>query len=300
MSTEPYAAAVGLVERYAAAFVAGVPDQLADDGFFGPGSVTWRLAADLSAPVAGLRSVLIQALHPLAMAGVDQHSDWRADPVGRLAATSAYLATLTYGDKAAASRVAGRVRAIHEHVRGTDTVTGRPYAAGDPALLLWVHVALVDSGLAAARMFGTPPSAADADAYVREMAVSAELLGVPRELIPADVAAMAEYIARVRPELRCTPAAAESMGYMLDPAGMGEEIAELWQDLRDAALASLPGWARELYGYPDPPPVTPTRRTEIRQTLGVFDAVFMGEPGVLEARQQLALRMRSARAAAQG
>jgi hypothetical protein len=86
------------------------------------------------------------------------------------------------------------------------------------------------------------------------------------------------------------------MGYLLDPAGMGEEIAELWQDLRDAALATLPGWARDLYGYPDPPPVTPERRTEIRQTLGVFDAVFMAEPGVLEARQQLALRMRAAAA----
>ena len=85
--------------------MAGVPDQPEDDGFFGPGSVTWRLAADLSAPVAGLRSVLIQALHPLAMAGVDQHSDWRADPVGRLAATSAYVATVTYGDRA--SRRAG-------------------------------------------------------------------------------------------------------------------------------------------------------------------------------------------------
>ena len=69
--------AVGLVERYAAALVSGVPDEPADDGFFGPASVTWRLAADLSAPVAGLRSVLIQALHPLAMAGVDQHSDWQ-------------------------------------------------------------------------------------------------------------------------------------------------------------------------------------------------------------------------------
>ena len=295
MTTGPYAAAVGLVERYAAAFVTGVPDRPQDDGYFGPGSVTWRLAADLSAPVAGLRSVLVQALHPLAMAGVDQHSDWRADPVGRLAATSAYLATLTYGDRAAASQVARRVRAIHEHVRGTDTVTGRPYAAADPALLLWVHVALVDSVLAAARMFGTPPAEADADAYVREMAVSAELLGVPGEIIPASVTAVAEYLDQVRPELRCTPAAAESMGYLLDPAGMGEEIAELWQDLRDAALATLPGWARDLYGYPDPPPVTPERRTEIRQTLGVFDAVFMAEPGVLEARQQLALRMRGAK-----
>ena len=294
MTAEPYAAAVGLVERYAAAFVAGVPDRPEDDGFFGPGSVTWRLAADLSAPVAGLRSVLIQALHPLAMAGVDQHSDWRRDPVGRLAATSAYLATITYGDRACAERAARRVRAIHEHVRGTDTVTGRPYAAGDPALLLWVHAGLVDSVLAAVRLFGTPPTAADADAYVGEMTVSAEQLGVPREIIPDTAAGLQEYIDGVRPELERTAAAAESMGYMLDPAGMGEEIAELWQDLRDAALATLPGWARDLYRYPAPAPMTPGRRTEIRQTLGVFDAVFMAEPGVLEARQQLALRMRSA------
>jgi uncharacterized protein (DUF2236 family) len=295
--TEPeleISTAVGLVERYAAALVSGVPDRPDDDGFFGPGSVTWRLAADLSAPVAGLRSVLIQALHPLAMAGVDQHSDWRRDPVGRLAATSAYVATITYGDRASASRAAERVRVIHDHVRGTDTVTGLPYAAGDPALLLWVHAALVDSVLAAARLFGTPLSDADADAYVGEMAVSAELLGVPRGLIPDHVAALQEYIDGVRPVLRRTAAAAESMGYMLDPEGMGEEVAELWQDLRDAALAALPGWARDLYGYPDPPPVTPARRTEIRQTLGVFDAVFMAEPGVLEARQQLALRMRAA------
>jgi uncharacterized protein (DUF2236 family) len=292
--TASAAAAVGLLERYAAAFVAGVPDRPEDDGFFGPRSVTWRLAADLSGPIAGLRSVLIQALHPLAMAGVDQHSDWRRDPVGRLAATSSYLAVITYGDRASASRAAGRVRAIHEQVRGTDTVTGRPYAAGNPALLLWVHVGLVDSVLAAARLFGTPPGEADTDAYLAEMAVSAELLGVPREIIPDSVAALEEYVASVRPELRITRAAAESMGYMLDPAGLGEEIAELWQDMRDAALVALPAWARDLYGYPAPPPLTPARRTEIRQTLGVFDAVFMAEPGVLEARQQLALRLRAA------
>jgi uncharacterized protein (DUF2236 family) len=294
--TDNYGSAVGLVERYAAALVSGVPERPEDDGFFGPGSVTWRLSADLSAPVAGLRSVLIQALHPLAMAGVDQHSDWRRDPVGRLAATSAYVTTVTYGDRASASRAAARVRAIHEHVRGTDGVTGRTYAAGDPALLLWVHAALVDSVLEAARLFGTPPAAADADAYVAEMAVSAELLGVPRALIPDRVTDLAQYLAGVRPELRSTPAAAESMSYLLDPQGMGEEIAELWQDLRDAALTALPGWARDLYGYPAPPALTPERRNEIRQTLGVFDAVFMAEPGVLEARQQLALRMRAARA----
>ena len=225
MTAERYAAATDLVERYAAAFASAVPDQPEDVGFYGPRSVTWRLAADLSAPVAGLRSVLMQALHPLAMAGVDQHSDWRTDPVGRLAATASYTATVTYGDRASASRAARRVRMVHEHVRGIDTVTGRPYEASDPALLLWVHAALVDSVLAASRMFGTPPAGTDPDRFVSEMTVAAELLGVPREMIPASADALEEYIAGVRPELRCTPAAAESMGYMLDPAGMGEEIA---------------------------------------------------------------------------
>jgi uncharacterized protein (DUF2236 family) len=294
MTAEPYAAASGLVERSAAAYVSAVPDQPQDDGFFGPASVTWRVTSDLSAPVAGLRSLLVQALHPLAMAGVDQHSDWRLDPVGRLAATSAYEATVTFGDRASATRVAGRVRTIHTRVRGVDTVTGQAYAATDPALLLWVHVALVDSALAASKLFGTPLAAADADAYVGEMTIAAELLGVPHEIIPASVAELRRYVADVRPELRCTPAAAESMGYLLDPAGLGEDIAELWQDIRDAAIATLPDWAREMYGYPAPDPVTAERRTQIRQTLGVLDAVFLAEPGVLEARQRLALRMRSA------
>jgi uncharacterized protein (DUF2236 family) len=289
-----YADAAGLVERSAAAYAAAVPVTPEDDGFFGPGSVTWRVSTDLAAPVAGLRSLLIQALHPLAMAGVDQHSDWRTDPVGRLAATSAYEATVTFGDRAGAARVARRVRAIHEHVRGVDTVTGLPYAAGDPALLLWVHAALVDSGLAASTLFGTPLTAADADGYVAEMTIAAELLGVPHEMIPDSVAALGRYFAGVRPDLRRTPAAAESMSYLLDPPGLDEDIAELWQDIRDAALLALPDWAIQMYGYAEPPPLTAERRTEIRQALGVLDAVFMGEPGVLEARQRIIARMRSA------
>jgi uncharacterized protein (DUF2236 family) len=294
MTAGPYADAAGLVERSAAAYAAAVPVAPEDDGYFGPASVTWRVSADLSAPVAGLRSLLMQALHPLAMAGVDQHSDWRTDPVGRLAATSAYEVTVTFGDRASARRVADRVRAIHEHVRGVDPVTGRPYRAGDPALLLWVHAALVDSALAASALFGTPLADAEADAYVAEMAVAAELLGTPREIIPASAAALARYIDGVRPDLRRTPAAAESMGYLLDPPGLDEDIAELWQDIRDAAVLALPGWAIQLYGYAEPPPLTAERRTEIRQALGVLDAVFLGEPGVLEARQRIIARMRSA------
>jgi uncharacterized protein (DUF2236 family) len=282
----------GLMERSAAAFASGVPEDAGDDGLFGPASVTWRMSADLASPVAGLRSLLMQALHPLAMAGVDQHSGWRRDPVGRLAATTAYLATVTFGERAAARQAGARVRRIHDHVRGTDAVTGRPYAAGDPALLLWVHGALVDSVLAAGSLVGTALSAADSDRYVAEMVTAAELTGVPRHLVPSTVPALDLFIASVRPTLRCTPAAAESMAYLLDPPGLDEEVAEIWQDVRDAAIAVLPRWARQMYGFAAPPPLTSGRRTEIRQSLGVLDAMFLSQPGVLEARQRITLRMR--------
>ena len=294
MTADLYATAAGLIERSAAAYVSGVPEEAADDGFFGPASLTWRVSADLASPVAGLRSLLVQALHPLAMAGVDQHSGWRRDPVGRLAATSAYLATVTFGERAVAVQAAARVRRIHDHVRGTDAVTGRRYAAGDPALLLWVHAALVQSSLAAVWAFGTPLPAQDSDRYVEEMMVAAELAGVPRPLVPASVAKLERYVASVRPTLRCTPAAAESMAYLLDPPGLDEDTAEIWKDVRDAAVAVLPEWARQMYGY-SAPPLSPGRRTEIRQSLGVLDALFLGQPGVLEARQRITLRMRAGR-----
>jgi uncharacterized protein (DUF2236 family) len=294
MTADSYATAAGLVARSAAAYACGVPCRPADDGFFGPASVTWRISGDLAAPVGGLRALLLQALHPLAMAGVDQHSDWRQDPVGRLAATSAYLSVITFGERAAAKQAAARVRRIHEHVSGTDQVTGRGYAASDPALLLWVHAALVDSGIAVRDLLGTPLSAADADRYVAEMVVAAELVGVPRVMVPASRADLTGYLAAIRSELRCTPAAAESMAYLLDPPGLDDEVAEIWGDVRDGAIAALPDWARKLYGYPAPP-CTEDRRTEIRQALGVLDAMYLGEPGVLEARQRITLRMRTAR-----
>ena len=285
------------MERSAAAYASSVPEHPADDGFFGPGSVTWRLTSDLSSPIGGLRALMVQALHPLAMAGVDQHSDWRSDPVGRLAATSSYLTVVSVGDKGTAERVSERVRRVHEHVRGVDTVTGQPYAAGDPALLLWVHAAFVDSNIAAAQLFGTPLTAADADRYVAEMVAAARLVGVPADMVPASVAGLDRYIESVRPILRATPAARESMAFLLDPPGLDPDVAEIWQDSREGTIASLPDWARDMYGYSVAGPLTDARRTEIRQALGVLDTVFLGEPGVLEARQRLALRMRAARAA---
>jgi uncharacterized protein (DUF2236 family) len=280
----------GLFSRGAAAFAASVPVDPADDGFFGPGSVTWRLHADLSAPVSGLRSLLLQALHPLAMAGVDQHSQWRDDPAGRFASTAAYVLTTTYGDRATARAAADRVRKIHEWVRGTDPVTGRPYAAGDPELLIWVHAAQVESGLTAARRYGAPFSDTEADRYVAEMTASAELVGVPPGAAPASVAELDDYFEAVRPELALSPAAADTAAYLTEMPAIEPELTDLWQVLAAASVASLPDWARDLYGRADA--VAPDR-TEVRQVLGVLDALYLGEPGVLEARQRLTLRMRA-------
>ncbi len=272
----------GLFARGAAAFAASVPDEPVDDGFFGPGSVTWRLHADLSAPVSGLRSLLLQALHPLAMAGVDQHSQWRADVAGRFASTSAYVLTTTYGDRAAAR---------HESVRGTDPVTGHDYAAGDPDLLIWVHAALVDSGLVAADLYGVPLSAADADAYVAEMTAAAELVGVPAGRAPASVAELDAYFTAVRPELIVTPAAAATAAYLIQMPEVEPELADIWRELAAASIASLPDYARQMYGLDG---VVAPPRENVRQVLGVLDAIVLGEPGVLEARQRITLRMRAA------
>jgi uncharacterized protein (DUF2236 family) len=294
MTQHGYAEVTGLIERSAAAYAGAIPDDPADDGFFGAGSIAWRLSGDLSSPIAGLRSLMMQALHPLAMAGVDQHSDWRRDPVGRLAATSAYVTTITFGERRAAQHAAARVRRIHEHVTGTDPVTGRPYEASDPALLLWVHAALVDSGIRACELFGDPLTPEQNDAYVAEMVAAAELVGVPAGQVPSNAAELQDYITSVQPDLRCTPAASESMTFLLDPPGLDEDVAEIWQDVRAGAVASLPPWALALYGWPAEP-VTPARRTQIRQALGVLDAVMLGEPGVLEARQRVTLRARANR-----
>ena len=274
-----------------------MPEGAGDDGFSGPASVTWRMSADLAWPVAGLRSLLMQARHPLAMAGAGQHSGWRRGPAGRLAATTAYLATVTFGPRAAARHAAARVRRIHDHARGTGAVTGRPYTAGDPAVLLWVHVPLAGSVLAAGNLAGTALPATDSHRYAAEMVTAAELTGVPRRLVPSNVPALDLYIASVRPGLRCTPAAAESMACLPGPPGLDEDTTPIWQDISDAAIAALPRWARQMYGYGAPPPLTPGRRTEIRQSLGVLDAMILGQPDVREARQRITLRMRKARPA---
>jgi uncharacterized protein (DUF2236 family) len=294
----------GLFQRAAAAFAASVPADPADDGYFGPASVTWRMHADLSGPVSGLRSLLLQALHPLAMAGVDQHSQWRDDPGGRFASTSAYVLVTTYGDRSAARAVNERVRHIHEWVRGVDPVTGQPYEATDPALLIWVHAAQVDSGLAAAERYCAAFSPAERDAYVAEMTAAAELVGIPAGRAPASVAELDAYLDGVRPALATSQSTEDTSRYLLSMPDVETDLGDVWQVLAAAATSTLPDWARAMYGFgdggPDPQATEPPGREEVRQVLGVLDALNLGEPGVLEARQRLTLRMREAQQAGAG
>jgi uncharacterized protein (DUF2236 family) len=280
-----------LLEPLAATLRRFTPNPTGDDGLFGPHSVVWRAHRDRSFILAGVRSLLMQALHPLAMAGVAQHSNWRQDPFGRIASTSAYMLTVTYGSTTAANAAAARVRAIHKHVHGIDEATGLPYRADDPALLLWVHVAMVESIVTIVQRYGRGLSAEDADRYVAEMVPFAVIVGVPAERVPTSVAGLEQFIGSV-PLLCATPAALDAMAGVLDPPELDAEARELWRDLGQVAVGTLPDWARSMYGYTAPPPET-LEREPVRQLLGVLDFAFESQPGVIEARRQIELRMRA-------
>ena len=240
--------------------------------------------------MAGMRSLMVQALHPLAMAGVAQHSNWRRDPFGRLAATSSYVLMTTYGDTASALAAAAWVRKIHTHVRGFDSETGLPYSAEDPALLLWVHAALVESIVTVVRRYGRGLTDAEADRYVSEMVRFAEIVGVPTVQVPSSLAALHQYIESVD-LLQATPAAKDAIGVVLDPPDLDAELRELWHDLGQVTIGTLPQWARTLYGFNAPPPEM-LERESVRQLLGALDLAFESLPGVLETRQRIELRMR--------
>jgi len=280
-----------LMEPMARAFARSVTQRPADGGLFGPASVVWRVHRDRSFSLAALRSLMVQALHPLAMAGVAQHSTWMQDPFGRMAATSGYILTVTYGDTAAAQQVASRVRAIHTHVNGTDGVTGLPYRAGDPALLLWIHAAMVDSIVHVVQRYGRTLDAADADRYVAEMVKFAEMVGVPAEIVPASVVELHDYIESVE-LLQATPAAREAIAVVLDPPGLDDDTRELWGELGQVAIGSLPAWARSMYGFHEPPAQS-MEREPVRQLIGALDLAFESLPGVMEARERIELRMRA-------
>ncbi len=296
MSFEPISSEVDgesrleMMAPLARAYARSVPEHPADAGLFGPQSLVWRVNRDRAFPLAGMRSLMVQALHPLAMAGVAEHSDWRRDPFGRLAATSGYVLTVTYGDTVSANAAAARVRAVHTHVRGTDPVTGLNYSAEDPDLLLWVHAGMVDSIVHVVQRYGRGLNAGEADRYVAEMVPFAVIVGVPQERVPSSVDALRSYIESV--DLRqVTPAASDAIGVVLDPPDLAPDLRELWHDLGQVAIGTLPDWAREMYGF-DAPQAESMDRESVRQLIGAVDLMFESLPGVLEARERIELRSR--------
>ena len=210
--------------------------------WFTPDDAIWRVHADASMFPGGIAALLLQSLHPLAMAGVAGHSGFRADPWGRLARTSRYLATTTYGTIEHAEEAIEAVRGIHERVRGR-APDGRAYRASDPNLLRWVHIAEVWCLLTAYRWYGERPlSEQAADEYVAQAGRSARMLGATD--VPSTVSDLQSALAAYRPELTATPAAQDAAHFLLHEPPLPLAARPGYVLLASGAVAVLPPWAR--------------------------------------------------------
>ncbi len=209
---------------------------------FGPDDPICTVHGDASMFVGGIRALLLQSLHPLAMAAVDQHSGYKGDPWGRLQRTSTFLAETTFGTTEDADRAVRIVRAVHSRISGT-APDGRPYAASDPHLLRWVHVAEADSFLRAHNRYGaTSLDAAGRDEYVAQAAVVARELGATE--VPESVVELDEALADYRPELASTAAARQAARFILVHPPVPLAMRLPYSMLSAAAVALMPRWSR--------------------------------------------------------
>ena len=216
--------------------------------WFEEGAEIRRVHGDASMFVGGIRALLLQSLHPLAMAGVMDHSGFEGDPWGRLQRTSYFLAVTTFGTAEDAQRMVDAVRRVHEGVVGT-APDGRPYAANDPHLLTWVHVAEVDSFLAAHQRYGEEPlDQAGRDAYVAQAAVVADALGAADP--PRSEADLRDALSTYRPELEGTAAARETARFLLLHPPLPALARAPYGGLAASAVSLLPLWARRQLRLP--------------------------------------------------
>jgi uncharacterized protein (DUF2236 family) len=216
--------------------------------WFTPEDPVWRVNADAAMFPGGLAALLLQSLHPSAMAGVAGHSGYKGDPWGRLQRTSHYLAVTTFGTIADAEAAIEHVRSVHRRVRGTDEL-GRPYAADDPHLLRWVHVAEISSFLSAYQAYAAEPLTPDeADLFVTQTNRAATLLGATD--LPTTVQELDEVIAGYRPELESTPAAREATRFMLFNPPVPLAARPGYALIAAGGVALLPTWARRSLRLP--------------------------------------------------
>ena len=213
-----------------------------EPGWFDADAPIRRVHGDASMFIGGLRALLFQSLHPRAMAGVAQHSDYRNDPWGRLQRTADFLAATTFGPATQAERAVATVHRVHRHVVGT-TRHGEPYAANDPHLLSWVHLAELDSFLTAHDRFGADPlRGAERDAYVADSAVVARALGVIDP--PVTEAGLRAQLDAFRPELRGSREAREAARYLLVTPPLPILGRAAYGLIAAASVSLMPAWTR--------------------------------------------------------
>ena len=228
-----------------------------DDGLFGPGSVTWRLMDSPIMWVAAVRALLLQALHPRVIRGTLQNATGITEPVeawARLRRTRKFVETCTFGTLAEAERAGRRVRKIHESLTATDP-DGTPYRVDEPELLLWVHCGEVASIVDVASRSGMAVGAADLDAFVGEQRRRAGLIGLDPGSAPASMAELDAYFDQIRPELHACDEAKEALRLLFHPpVPEGNRALKVAMPPFNAlAFATLPRWARRMYGRPGGP-----------------------------------------------
>ncbi|MFI7640329.1 oxygenase MpaB family protein [Nonomuraea sp. NPDC049400] len=229
-----------------------------------PQSVTWLVHLDRSMWVGGVRGLMLQALHPLAMRGVWQNSNFQEDPFGRLRRTADFVGRVTFGSPAEADEIGRRVRGIHKALRIHDPDTGRTHRVDDPELLLWVHCAEVSSYLEVARLGGLGLTERQADRYLYEQRKSATYVGLHLEDVPGSCAEMDAYFKQARPSLRVTEEAASTVRFLMWPR-LPHELRLLspgkpaYFPFGALCYYTLPEWARRMYGaLPEVPRATVT------------------------------------------
>ena len=224
--------------------------ELGDDvGFFGPGSASWAVHGGMATMVAGIRALLMQTLHPGAMAGVHDWSRYREDPLGRLSGTIQWLVTVTFADTTLAEHESSRVGRFHDRVTGTyrdAQGVERPYAAGDPELLAWVHIVFTDAFLASHTIWGDPIPGG-ADGYVREWAKAGELVGVHNP--PRSASELQAQLAAFKDAgiLKSDERVAEAVRFIRNPP-LRPAMMPFYRIMFAGAVASIPREYRELLG----------------------------------------------------
>ena len=223
-----------------------------DPGLAAPGSPAWKVHGDLtSMMIGGIAALLMQMLHPGALAGVWDHSAFRRDISGRLRRTAQFISGTTYGSTATAEALIARVKRIHDRIVGT-LPDGTPYAANDPALLTWVHAAEAHCFLGAYRRYVDPTmGAAEQDVYLAQTAAIAERLGA-RE-VPASRRELAAYLVATRPALRADHRSREVARALLSQSAPTLALKPVQRVTIDAAIGLLPTWAARLHGFRQPP-----------------------------------------------